>query len=73
MHGGRYLKCPACNEVFKHWSMEDLMRSALQLEAQVSKMALQQLRAEGMQRHPSIVDDVGGDFYNDPLAFAMHE
>jgi len=36
-------------------------------------MALQQLRAEGMQKHPSIVEDVGGDFYNDPLAFALHE
>lgn len=69
----KYLKCPVCSEQFKHWSMEDVMRPALQLEAQVSKMALQQLRAEGMEKHPSIVDDAGGDFYNDPLAFAMHE
>jgi len=31
----KYLKCPVCNEQFKHWSMEDLMRPALQLESQV--------------------------------------
>eukprot|EP00501_MAST-03F_sp_TOSAG23-6_P000492 GSMAST32.ASY1.ANO1.506.1 assembled CDS len=67
-----FMKCPQCKEQIRHWSVEDIVGPMIALEADVHRRALLRFKMEGLDKDAAVIKP-GGDFYQKPLQFALHE
>eukprot|EP00475_Leptophrys_vorax_P038285 TRINITY_DN6722_c0_g3_i1.p1 TRINITY_DN6722_c0_g3~~TRINITY_DN6722_c0_g3_i1.p1 ORF type:complete len:948 (+),score=190.30 TRINITY_DN6722_c0_g3_i1:135-2978(+) len=67
-----FRNCPLCKTAMSHPALKDLTDPIDVLYREVADKALVRLKYEHLEEHPDITVK-GGNFFGDPLGFAMHK
>ena len=65
-----YLLCPLCKWEIQHSALDDMMRSDLEMKAQIERDAVEWIKIEGLQ-HDKRLTDKHSPYFGDTVLFAV--
>ncbi len=67
-----FRNCPVCKRSMNHPALQAILAPILTLEASICDKALARLKYEGRDKDSAIINK-NGEYYNDPVRFAMKQ